>query len=59
MLDEIARNSAAVARILDLNHLENPKAAAISLGAAEISAIATAEHVRHQAEKATHISLRI
>lgn len=59
LVDEIAGNSAAVARILDLDHFEASKAAAISSRAAEISSKATAEYVRVQADQVAEIGLRM
>lgn len=58
-LAEIAGNCAAVSRILDLDHFEASKAAAISSRAAEISSRETAEFVRLQADHVTDIGIRI
>lgn len=59
VLHDIAGNCAAVARILDLDHFEASKAAAISSRAAEGFSKATAEYVRLQADQVTDIGLRM
>ena len=59
MLAEIAGNSATISRILDLDHFEASKAAAISSRAAEISSKETAEGIRLQADQVTEIGIRM
>lgn len=59
MLAEIAENCAAISMILDFDHFEASKAAAISSKAAEISLRETAECVRLQADHVTDIGIRI
>lgn len=58
-LDEIEKNCVVVFRILDLDHFEASKAAAISSRAAEIFSRETAECVRLQVDHVTDIRIRI